>query len=241
MKISTLLIGAMLVLTSLAQTSAQNLEISPTGQPDSFPLNMRSAQVTGFAGLTFGMSMEQVEEVIRTTWPSAEVERQHDPVQRITMLVFNLEELAPVSGVPDLEDVVSPAPATVTCIFGYQSQQLTTVNLDWYAEGNATDEQRQALLDAGTAYTAQLLGDLWPMMQSSRGHVLGDGALLLFAGRDIDGRGVEVQVHGVAIEVQQPGGDLVYRPAPAGGARLHIGLSSMPDAPDVFRLPDNSF
>lgn len=235
-----LVTGVTLMVLTLGQVSAQTLEISPTGQPDSFPLTMRSAQVSGFQGLELGMTVEQVREVIGATWPAAQIEESYDPVQRINMLVFTLDVLEPVTSVPELV-VSSPAPATVTCLFGYQSERLATINLDWYVEGNATPAQRQALLDAGSAYTALMLGDLWPMMQSSRGHVLADGVLLLFAGRDREGRGVEVQIHGVAMEVTQPGGDVQQRPAPEGPARLHIGLSLMPDKPDVFRLPDNSF
>ena len=236
-----LLTGALVVTTGLWHTNIEALEISWTGQPDSFPLNMRRAQVTGFAGLNFGMGIEQVEQFVRDTWPAANIERQHDPVQRVTMLVFNIDDLAPVADVPEFSAVPAPAPATVTCVFGYQSQRLATVNVDWYAGRSASEAQREALLTAGSAYTAHMLGDVWPMAHSSRGHVLDDGVLLMFAGRDIEGHGVEVRVHGIAMEILNPDGTVVQRPAPPGQAHLHIGVSAQPDEPDVFRLPDNSF
>lgn len=237
-KLCMLVTGVIIVTASLWQTPVMALEISWTGQPDNFPLNMRSAAVTGFGDFTFGMSVEQVEQLVRATWPHAQPERQQDPVQRTTLLTFNLDNLTPV---PDAENLASPGPATLTYVFGYRSQQLMGINLDWYAEGNASDEQRRALLEAGSIYTALMLGDNWPLLHSSRGHIMGPGILLLFAGRDIQGRGVEVRVHGIAMDVLQPDGETIHRPAPAGSAQLHIGLSAMPDEPDVFRLPDNSF
>jgi len=230
-----LLLGVILLAGSSWHAAATALEISWTGQPTTFPLTMSQAQIIGFGEFRFGMNQQQVESLISTTWPQARVEQQVDPVQRTTMLVFNVDDLAPV------EEVDSPAPATMTFIFGYRSEQLMAINLDWYAEGHATEAQRLALLEAGSAYAALMLGDYWAPMQSSRGHILGDGTVLLFAGRDTQGRGVEVVVQGVALDVSRADGGIEHRPAPAGDARLHIGLSSMPDEPDIFRLPAGSF
>lgn len=209
--------------------------ITWTGQPESHDLRMEHASITGFAGLRFGMSVHQVEQVLVDSWPGVQVQREDDHVQRTVMLNFNLQDLSPVDGSP------APASATVTCIFGYRSGTLMAVNVNWYAEGTATDSQRQALLDAGSAYVAEMLAYYWDPLQTARGHVIDTNAIMMFAGRDRQGHGVQVRVEGVPLDVLRPDGGSDHRPVTEGPAQLHIGVSSTPDKPDVYRLPDNSF
>lgn len=211
--------------------------ISFTGQPTSHDLRFEPASLTGFDPFRFGMSQAQVEQVLASNWPGSVPQHDEDPVQRTALLNVNLAQLLPVPAL----GVASPGPATVTFVFGYRSGTLMAINLNWYAEGEATNDQRQALLAAGSAYVAEMLSYHWEMLQSARGHVIGDNALMLFAGRDTLGRGVEVRVEGVALDVLRPDGSTVHRPVAGGPAQLHIGLSAMPDNPDIFRLPENSF
>ena len=227
--LAALLGGAFFSLSALA------LEISWTGQPDNYALRMEPAAIEGFGALRFGMSPAEVQERLAARFPGAVVEAIEDPVQRTTLLTADLEGLSPVEGRP------SPGPATLTFIFGYRSGSLMAINLDWYAEGEASAAQRQALLDAGTAYITELLSWYWAPLQSARGHVLGPNSLLLFSGRDSQGRGVEVRIEGVALDVLLPEGGSEHHPAPGGPAQLHIGLSVMPDRPDVYRLPAGAF
>lgn len=209
--------------------------ISWTGQPESHELRMEHANITGFANIRFGMGVQQVEQLLAESWPGVPIVRENDSVQRTVMLNINLPELSAVDSLP------APAPATVTCIFGYRSGTLMAVNVNWYAEGDAADSQRQALLEAGSAYVAEMLAYYWDPLQTARGHVIDTNAIMMFAGRDRQGHGVQVRVEGVPLDVLRPDGGSDHRPVTEGPAQLHIGVSSTPDKPDVYRLPDNSF
>ncbi|MEX1198178.1 MAG: hypothetical protein WEB57_09985 [Pseudohongiellaceae bacterium] len=226
--------------------TARSAEISWTGQPDSHRIRMQQADIGGFGPWQFGMSPARLEEQLRATWPDARIRQRTDPVQRTRMITLDLPAL-PV--LPDRLESASPSesglgaeapgPATVTFLFGYRSDRLMTINLNWYAQDNANTAQRQALLSAGTDYVAHLLEFYWEPLQSARGHVLGPNNLLLFTGRDRRGRGVEVRIDGVALDVINPdGGEDAQRPAPEGPAQLQISLSARPDDPDVYRVPD---
>lgn len=216
-----------------AQVQAQPLSV--TGQPTSYDIRFEPAEITGFGGARFGLSMEEVRSVLRTEFPQADIEENVDPVLKTTVLTLVVPELEPVDG------VASPGTATLNYVFGYQSQALIAVHVDWYIQGDATEAQREAMLAAGTAYTAELTSYIWPPLQVVRGHVQGLGTVILFAGRDEHGAGVEVRVEGISLDVMLPEGHNEHWPVTSGPAHLYIGLVAQPDDPDVYRLPENSF
>lgn len=223
-----------LLLIPLAASAA--VELTETGQPNSYVLGFAPADLRGFGGVTFGMSADDVMAVLEATYPEAEIERTLEPILQTEMIHLRVSGLAPVPGMP------SPGPATVTYVFGYQSQRLTAINLHWYAEGDATQAQREAMLAGGTAYVGHLLGFYWEPLSTSRGVVIGPNTVILFAGRDQSGRGVDVIVEGVPLDVLVlPGGQMEHRPIENGPAHLSIRLSAQPDNPDVFTIPAGSF
>lgn len=216
--------------------NAATLELSPTGQPGEYYLSFETAAVEGFDGVLLGMAVPEVEAKVAELYPDAPVERDTDPVQLTPIVHVTLEELAPVPGAPAL------GPATITYIFGAHSEQLIAINVNWYARGDATPEERNAILAAGTAYVAEMMQYLWDPLQVIHGVVTGPNDVLLFAGRDFEGRGVEVSVSGVPLDVIiLPDGIEEHRPVQGGPARLRIALALAPDDPEVFTIPPGDF
>lgn len=116
-----------------------------------------------------------------------------------------------------------------------------TINIEWFTAGDASSAERELFLEAGTAYVASLLEYFWEPFATSRGVVIGPNAVILFAGRDSQGRGVEVVVDGVPLDIERLDGSSEHRPVDTGPAYLRIRLSANPENPDVFTLPPGSF
>lgn len=210
--------------------------LSETGQPESYVLSFSQADLTGFGQVAFGMTVDEVDAAVAYMFPEADLESTLEPVQQTRILHLTVPQLAPVPSAP------SPGPASLTYVFGASSERLMAININWYVEGDATLAQRNALLATGTAYVADLLGYMWEPFSTSRGVVIGSNAVVLFAGRDQAGRGVEVIVEGVPLDVVVlPSGEVEHRPVNSGPAHLRIRLAARPDNPDVFTIPAGSF
>lgn len=219
----------------VTMNASAQLVLSQTGQPQEWDFRLEPYSVQGYRTARFGMTPEEVKAVIARDFPHAEVREDTDPVQRTPVLTVVVPALSPVT---DHEPL---GPVTLNYVFGYESGRLMAINVDWIAEGNASAEAREALVQAGKAYTASVVGYQWTPLHSARGHVVGANSVVLFAGRDPDNAGMEVRLDGVALDVLLPSGETEHRAAPAGAARLHIGLSQQPDRPDIYRLPDKAF
>lgn len=214
------------------------LELSATGQPAEFYLSLEPAEIRGFDGVTFGMTPEEVEELVTQLYPDGEREWHEDPVNLTRLLQVTLDALSPVPGVPAV------GPAGITYVFGAQLDRLIAINLNWYvgAGRDATPEERQAVLALGTAYVAELLQYEWEPGHLVQGLVVGPNMVVLFAGEDLQGRGVEVTVDGVPLDVLLlPEGIEEHRPIDKGPVRLKIGLAERPADPDIFMLEPGSF
>lgn len=225
-----------LICLLLSTQGRADLLTSITGQPDTYFVSAEPANVKGLGDIQFGMSIDQVKKQLKKTFGAVDVKQGEEPVHRTPLLLMTLPEFSPVKGAP------SPAPVTITFVFGYSNHQLTAINMDWYAESNATSQQREALLTTGSRYLAdEILPYFWPPLTAMKGVVTEKGSLILFAGRDEQGAGVEVRVEGVAIDVKHSDGKTEHRPVNQGPAHLYIGLSAQPDQPDTFRLPKGAF
>lgn len=224
------------VLVLLAAAIGEAMELSQTGQPLSHTFSFEPAQIEGFGEARFGMTVEEVLAVAAREYPEAELRQDFDPVQQTALVHARMPQLAPTPGIPAL------GPVSITYVFGYSSERLAAVNVNWYTEGDATAAEREALLNAGSAYVVHLLGYFWEPFSTFRGLVIGPNTVLLFAGQDGDGRGIEVVVDGVDLEVVSlSDGVTTHRPAELGPAALHIGVSERPDESDVFTIPPGAF
>lgn len=228
--------GLVTAAPAAAQAPSGPIGISPTGQPRNYAMTFRPYQLQGYGRARFGMTPDEVKAVIAADYAGASAPKEDiDRVTRTRTLVVMVPTLAP-----------GPGPATLSFVFGAQSQRLAAINVYWIAPGEATAQQREAIIAAGSQVLAGLVGSYWAPMSTARGHVLAPGVVILFASRDAAGHGIEVRLDGVPLAVQRPARDgkprpLERMPAPPGPARLRLAISADPDHPDVFRLPAGSF
>ncbi|HEY8356378.1 MAG TPA: hypothetical protein VIL30_02855 [Ramlibacter sp.] len=232
-----LMVAALASTPAVAQqANAGVLGISPTGQPGTYDLTFEPYVVKGFGRATFGMSMDEVRALIRRDYPAAtSVEEEADAVARTRVINVVVPQLAP-----------APGPASISYVFGASSTRLAAVNVSWIAPGEATPAQREALTQAGATLVGGVSGSYWPPLSTVRGHVLAPGIVILFAGQDAAGHGIEIRLDGVPLLVQRASGTATPRPperiaAPPGSARLRLAVVENAKRPDVFRLPAGSF
>lgn len=209
--------------------------LSNTGQPKTFDMRLEPAAIQGYGKAHFGMHVAEVVALLAEDYPDITVKLVIDEENNRQALNLVVPDFAPVEGVP------TPGPATLNYVFDGASETLEAINLDWYADGDATPAQRQALLNAGTAYVATITGYQWPPMKATRGLVEENNTLVLFAGRDAQGHGVQVVLKGVPLDVLLPNGGSEHRAVTSGSAQLNIRLSSVPDKPAAVSLPKGSF
>jgi hypothetical protein len=209
-------------------------EISLTGQPRSWDVQGKRFENPGFHGARWGMSMDEVKAVIAASWPDALATAtvQADAAARTTALAVTVPTLAP-----------GPGSAQISYVFGAAGKRLVAVHQTWTIPGNPDDVQRAALLRAATALASELVGYQWPDFATTRGRVTAPGELILFAGRDFSGGGVEIRVGGVALDVELPGAvrRQEHRAAPSGPAHLRKSLVASIDHPDIYRIPPGAF
>ena len=209
-------------------------EISLTGQPRSWDVQGVPFENPGFQGARWGMSMDEVKAVIAAAMPDAlaTAKVQVDAAARTTALAVTVPALAP-----------GPGPAEVSYVFGAASKRLIAVHQTWTLPGNPDDAQRAALLRAATTLASDLVGYQWPDFATTRGRVTAPGEVIVFAGRDFKGGGVEIRVGGVPLDVELPGAvrKVAHRPAPSGPAHLRKSLVANIDHPDIYTIPPGAF
>ena len=238
MRLRTLFLATLMVMVTNGATAQGRLQgISLTGQPRNWDVQAAPARIDGFGRARFGMTLAEVKAVIASEYPGAAgtLKEATDPVDRTHGMAIELPRLAPAPGV-----------ATISYVFGASSGKLVAVNVSWLLDGNPAAAERDALLAAGTATAAGYVGYQWPELATGRGHVIDRNALILFAGRDEKGAGVEVRLDGVAFDVERPAvagrpQAPEHRAAPTGPARLRLALAAQPLRPDVYRIPAGQF
>ncbi len=207
------------------------VDISLTAQPRQWVINGILAAVNGYGNAHFGMSAQQVQQVIGSDYPLAlpSLKTEIESSQRTPMMTIVVNELAP-----------GPGLATITYVFGAKSQKLIAVNVYWLAPDVASLAQQQQLTEAASKVTAGLLAYRWPLLQVSRGIVPAPGVLLVFSGKDFAGGGVEVRLNGVGVDLEIPNTGAgspaarEHRAAPPGPAQLHLSFVANIEHPDIF-------
>lgn len=221
-----------------AQQPQQRVELSLTGQPDSFFVEGGAYVVTGYGKARFGMTVEEVRALIGAEYPAAlpTLRDEVHPVDRTRDIGIVVPAVAP-----------GPGPATINFVFGATSRRLIAVNVYWLASGNPSDAERQRLVDAAKVLAAGVSGYRWPFLSTARGHVVAPGRVIVFVGKDEAGAGIEIRLDGVALDIerrQAPGAQPLppeRRAAPPGPAQLRISFVANVDRPDVYRIPAGTF
>jgi hypothetical protein len=199
------------------KTEADQPPAPPTGPP---------AAIDGFRQAMFGMSEEQVRQVVRKEFSAAagKISSAVHPSEKTTVLSVTASDLLPNSG-----------NARISYLFGYRSKKLIQVNIVWTSEGNAASDET-------LVGTANSLRDYFAAQNYKPDTVianrqLAENTILVFRASDLQGRMVLLVLSGVAAATrdEEKKGP---RPPP-----LTLELSYIEDAahPDVFRIGKGQF
>lgn len=204
------------------------LGLTTTGQPESITLTGQVASVPGFRSALWGMTANEVRAALARDFGGAKAsELLIDPVSGNRAMIAPMNSLAP-----------GPGAAAVTYVFGAASKRLIHVNLDWTVK-SPTVRQRDAFRDAGATAVAGFAGNQWKLGSVMRGVVVNRDLIVLFAGADDKGGGVDVRLTGVGYSLS---GQAEKAMVPGDGpASLHIGFSAPAATTETATLKPGSF
>lgn len=226
---STIAAGLMLALLVPVSAAAQAvLGLTTSGQPAEFTLTGQNASVPGFRSASWGMTEGEVRAALAKDFGDARASAAViDPLTGNKVIIAPMTALAP-----------GPGPAAISYVFGASSGRLIHVSLDWTvaAPGAAA---RAAMLDAGAKVVAGFVGNYWKVGSVMRGVVVRPDLIVLFAGADEAGGGVDVRVGGVPYTMSASTALRSVAP-PAGPATLHVGFSA-PSAGNAAAIPPGAF
>ena len=182
------------------------------------------ANIDGFRSAKFGMTMNAVKKAIIKDFsiPEEKIKTINHPIELTKSLGVTVENLIPES-----------RKSRVVYVFGFESKQLTQVNIltGHPMDTNATPEE---IINAGN-----LLGDHFfkkrYQEKSLRTHVkLSDGSILIFRGKDQEGRMVMLSV-----SISQQVNETPNEPK----IRLNLSYIEKPGRPDIYnyKLKDGDF
>jgi hypothetical protein len=202
--------------SAVEQGAVEQQPTPPVGPP---------AAIEGFRQALFGMTEEQVRQVVRKDFPAAaaKINSAVHPSEKTTVLSVTVTDLLPNTG-----------NARVSYIFGYRSKKLIQINIVWTSEGSAASDET-------VVGTANSLRDYFATQNykpdsAVANRQIAEDTILVFRANDRQERTVLLVLSGVAAarreEKKGP------RPPP-----LTLELSYILDAahPDVFRIAKGQF
>jgi len=213
--------------TAIAENTAPKSEVEQgaaeqaPGQPSGPP-----ATIDGFRQALFGMSEEQVRQVIRKDFPASagKISSAVHPSEKTTVLSATVSDLLPNSG-----------NARISYIFGYRSKKLIQVNVVWTSEGNAASDE--TLVGTANSLRDYFASQNYKPDTAVSNRQLAENTIVVFRASDLQGRMVLLVLSGVAAAArdEEKKGP---RPPP-----LTLELSYIEDAahPDVFRIGKGQF
>jgi hypothetical protein len=204
--------------------------VSFTGQPRIVFPQGKDYVVAGYRAAKFGMTKDQVRAAIAQDFGATPVTEKANPIEGTTALVVDVDALAPGNG-----------PARVTYVFGKSLGRLITINTVWRTAADADTAARANLVDAAAKAASEFLSYQWKLFTTARGIPVGPNALIVFAGGDEAGGGVEVRLQGIQYSWVAAGGEKGMGPMPSGPAVLRIAYTASVTTPDISRLLPGSF
>ena len=195
------------------------VEQQPTPQPGP------PAAIEGFRQALFGMTEEQVRQVVRKDLPAAaaKISSAVHPSEKTTVLSLTVTDLLPNTG-----------NARVSYIFGYRSKKLIQINIVWTSEGSATSDE--TVVGTANSLRDYFASQNYKPDSAVANRQIAEDTILVFRANDRQERTVLLVLSGVAAarreEKKGP------RPPP-----LTLELSYILDAahPDVFRIAKGQF
>jgi hypothetical protein len=202
----------------------------PSPAPAAPTAQAGARDIKGFRSAAFGMTPAQVKTAITADFgPAAKVQQGSNPTDGAQFLLVSVDHLDP-----------GPGPAQIGYVFGAASKTLANVNVVWSTGGEATQQQRDAIAQAGEQLAAYFRSGPAPAKASRGFAAFGANGLVLYAAVDKKNAGVQVMIDGVAYK--STGGDKpVASPAPKGPATLRVAYALDVDKPDVKTLKPGSF
>jgi hypothetical protein len=219
---AALLAGLMIAGPSLAAPETQAPAAAPTP----------SYQITGFRSAKFGMTQAQVRAAAAADFGAAiKITENGNPAEGTTALQLDVAHLDP-----------GPGAAQVTYIFGATSHTLAHVNVVWVTGPEPTADERAGIVTAAIqlAHYFQTLPE--PLKASLAAQPIGPNGLMLFAGVDQQGAGIEVAAEGISYQVTAKSDDKkTDSPAPKGPALLRISYIRNVANPDIIHIKPGAF
>jgi len=205
--------------TPAAPSAAPSTSAAPT--PEASP---KTAHVEGFRSAHFGMAEPDVRAAIAKDFPAAAgaIRESFNPVERTRVLSIKSGDVLPEGGT-----------AEVSYIFGYKSKTLIQVAVVWSKKSDDSLAPATLLAD-GEGLRAYFLAEGFPPSQVAANVELPDG-ILLFRGRDADGREVLLMLRGAPTPDSNGKGKTF---TPLATALIYV---AKPGAPDTYKIPAGKF
>jgi hypothetical protein len=187
--------------------------------------------ITGFRSARFGMNPEEVRAAVAKDFGDVKVLANANPAEGTQALQLDVARLDP-----------GPGPAQITYIFGARSHTLAHINVVWVTGPSPTAEERAAIL-SGAIQLAHYFQTLPAPLKASLGaRRTGPNNLLLFAGVDQKGAGVEVAADGVSYAINgAAAGANAASPDPKGPALLRVSYIRDVANPDIIKIAPGAF
>lgn len=229
------LLALLAATTCAAQVAPEGpFEVSLTGQPTRYLVEGAPYRITGPGGARFGMSVAELRAVIGREHPEAlaSLREDADPETGGVAWTIQVPSLAPAALPGSLRYHFGAHGGTDG---GTPGGRLVAIDAEWRTDGPSTAAQRTALVEAAKAVGATMAGWRWPPLATTRGRLLPDGTLIVFAGRDAEGAGAEIRLTGVDVDVEprartaaSPARAREHRVAPPGPSMLRLRLAAAP-------------
>ncbi|HWY65579.1 MAG TPA: hypothetical protein VNX61_10220 [Rhizomicrobium sp.] len=222
-----------LSLTVLSTASASVAQ--PTAKPaPTLPstVSVTGYDIKGFRSANFGMTQAQAKAAIAADFGAgAKTTDNANIVEGTQALQVSLDHLDP-----------GPGPALVTYIFGATSHTLTHINVVWVVPGEPTAEQRAAIVTAAVQLTNYFQNLPNPLKATAGVTPTGPNGLLMFAGVDKKGAGIEVATDGISYQAtKKEDNKETTSPPPKGPAVLRVSYIANAANPDILKIKPGAF
>ena len=186
-------------------------------------MSAKSADITGFRSAKFGMTEAEVRAAIVKDFrvKPEDIREQPNPGERTKALLVNVADVLPGGGIGE-----------VTYVFGYQSQKLIQVSVNW---SKATDPKMtpEQLFSNSSVLRTHFLGEGFKPDSVATNMPI-NGGILIFRGSDASDRTAMMILQGTF--AQGENNQRILTPT-----ALLLFYIADAKAPDIYRLPAGSF
>jgi hypothetical protein len=188
-------------------------------------------EINGFRDAKFGMTESDVRAAAAKDFGQVKITPNANPAEGTSALQLTVDHMDP-----------GPGAAQVTYIFGATTHTLAHVNVVWITGPSPTAEQRAAIITGGLQLANYFQTLPQPLKATLAAKPIGPNGLMLFAGVDQKGAGVEIAAEGISYQVTAKSDDKkTDSPAPTGPALLRISYIRNVANPDIIKIAPGAF